>query len=87
MALGQEIAAQAVSDLAGINPNFLLLGRCDGAQHQGMRQPLPAARAAADDRRSNSDFAFLVNLAARILDAKADRLLVHIQPDVIHNVH
>ena len=34
-----------------------------------------------------SDFAFLVNLAARILDAKANRLLVHIQPDVIHNVH
>ena len=30
-----------------------------------------------------SDRAFLVNLAARILDAVADRLLVNIQPDVI----
>ena len=38
-------------------------------------------------RVGGSDFAFLVNLAARILDAKADRLLVHIQPDVIHIVH
>ena len=31
-----------------------------------------------------SDLAFLVNLAARILHAVADRLLVNIQSDVIH---
>jgi hypothetical protein len=33
-----------------------------------------------------SDLAFLMDLPARILDAVADRLLVNIQPDVIHNV-
>ena len=34
----------------------------------------------------SSDLAFLVDLPAGILDAVADRLLVNIQPDVIHNV-
>src|SRR5271165_7248753 len=34
-----------------------------------------------------SDLAFLVDLATRILYAIADRLLVNIQPDVIHTVH
>ena len=33
-----------------------------------------------------SHLAFLMDLPARILDAVADRLLVNIQPDVIHNV-
>jgi hypothetical protein len=37
VALRQEIAAQAVGDLAGINPIVLLLRRCDGTQHQRMR--------------------------------------------------
>src|SRR5271155_3535630 len=33
----QEVAAQAVGNLAGINLIILLLGGCDGAQHQRMR--------------------------------------------------
>src|SRR2546425_8780083 len=37
VAFRQEVAAQAVGDLAGIDAIVLLLGRCDGAQHQGMR--------------------------------------------------
>ena len=114
MALWQEVAAQAVGDFASINLIILLLGGCDGAQHQRMRylyllsvrqqmivDPAgenrcfhrhgpwlgkslhPAVQFPA--RRPN--FAFLVDLAARILHAIADRLLVNIQPDVIHNVH
>jgi len=37
VALRQEVTAQAFSDLAGIDPIVLLLGRGDGAQHQRMR--------------------------------------------------
>src|SRR5947209_2642296 len=37
VALRQEVTAQAVGDLAGINPVVFLLGRSDGAQHQRMR--------------------------------------------------
>jgi hypothetical protein len=37
VALRQEVTAQALGDLAGIDPIVLLLGRSDGAQHQGMR--------------------------------------------------
>ena len=36
MALRQEVTAQAVGDLAGINPVILLLGRGDGTKHQRM---------------------------------------------------
>jgi len=34
---GRKFAAQAVGDLAGINPIVLLFGCCNRAQHQGMR--------------------------------------------------
>src|SRR5437667_11749056 len=37
VAFRQEVAAQAVGDLAGIDAIVLLLGRSDGAQHQRMR--------------------------------------------------
>jgi hypothetical protein len=37
VAFRQEVAAQAVGDLAGVDPIDLLLGRSDGAQHQRMR--------------------------------------------------
>src|SRR5271165_3346556 len=37
VAFRQEVAAQAVSNLAGINPIILLFRRGDGAQHQRMR--------------------------------------------------
>jgi hypothetical protein len=36
MALGQEVASQAVGDLAGINLVILLLGRGDRSEHQWM---------------------------------------------------
>jgi hypothetical protein len=36
VAFRQEVAAQAVGDLAGINSIVLFLGRGDGAQHQWM---------------------------------------------------
>jgi hypothetical protein len=42
----------------------------------------PSVRIAS--RRSH--LTFLMDLPARIFDAVADRLLVNIQPDVIHNV-
>jgi hypothetical protein len=37
VALGQEIAAQAVGDLAGIDLVVLPLRRCNGPQHQRVR--------------------------------------------------
>ena len=37
MALGQEVTAQAVGNLAGIDLVVLLLGCCDRSQHQRMR--------------------------------------------------
>ncbi len=37
VALGQEIAPQAIGDLAGIDSVVLLLGRSNRAQHQRMR--------------------------------------------------
>jgi len=37
VAFWQEVAAQAVGDLAGIDAIVLLLGRSDGARHQRMR--------------------------------------------------
>src|ERR1017187_5807440 len=37
VAFGQEVTAQAVGNLAGINPIILLFRRRDGAQHQRMR--------------------------------------------------
>jgi hypothetical protein len=33
----RTLTAQAIGDLAGVDPIILLLGRCDGAQHQRMR--------------------------------------------------
>jgi hypothetical protein len=37
VALRQEIAAQAVGDLAGVNAIIFLLGGCDRSQHQRVR--------------------------------------------------
>lgn len=53
VALRQEIAPQAVRDLAGIDAVILLLGRGDRAQHRGGEQPSPQLHVASEDRRSN----------------------------------
>lgn len=58
MALGQEIAAQAVGDLAGVDPIVLLFGCGDGPLHQrmsyldgaGMGQQMIVAPAGEEDR-------------------------------------
>jgi len=57
--------------------------RCFHGHRPGLRQRLhPAVQFPA----CCLNFAFLLNLTAPILDAVADRLLVNIQSDVIHNV-
>jgi hypothetical protein len=113
VAFRQEVAAQAVGDLAGIDPIVLLFRRGDRTQHQWVRYlHLLGVRKQViidppgEDRRLHrhdpwlrkslypqiqfpaccSDRPFPVNLATRILYAVANRLLVNIQSDVIHNV-
>src|SRR5260370_15072222 len=114
VALREEVAAQAVGQLAGIDPVVLLLGRRNRPQHQrmshlylfGVRKQV-IIDPAREDRRLHGDHPWLrkslqpavqvasrrtdlalpVNLTAGILDAIADRLLVNIQPDVIHISH
>src|SRR5579862_4447348 len=113
VALGQEVAPEAVGDLAGIDAIVLLFGRRDGPQHQrvrhfygcGMRQQMvidpPAEHrcfhrdGARLRKRSHpsvqlaparADFAFLMHTTSRVLHAIADRLLVYVQPDVVHVV-
>ena len=62
MALRQEIASQAVGNLAGIDRVVLLFGRRDGPQHQrmshlnraGVRQQM-VINPAAEDRRLHGD--------------------------------
>src|SRR5882724_1057333 len=58
--------------------------RCFHGHRPGLRKRLhPAVQFPA----GCSDLAFLVNLTAGIFDAITDRLLVNIEPDVIHNVY
>src|SRR5271165_902411 len=92
VAFRQKVTAQAVGNLAGINPIILLFRRGDGAQHQRMRH-LYLGRVGQqmiiDPAREDRGFhaAFLQDLPARILDEIADRFLVNIQTDVIHTLH
>ena len=113
MAFRQKIAAQAVGDLAGIDPIVFLFGRSDCTQQEwvrylyllGVRKQVILDPPGEDGRLHRhdswlrkslypyvqfppccSDRPFPLDLAARILYAVADRLLVNIQSDVIHNV-
>ena len=113
VALGKEIAAQAVGDLAGIDAIVLPLGSGNRTKHQRMRHlhlrsmgKQMIVDPPGEDRRLHGDhpglgnsldpgiqfpprrsnLAFLVDLARRVLYAKADRLLVHIKSDVIRIV-
>jgi len=70
------VRQQMIVDPAGENRRF-------HGHRPGLRKSLHPALEFAS---RCSDLAFPVNLTAHILDAVADRLLVNIQPDVIHNV-
>jgi len=113
VALGQEVAPQAIGDLGRIDLVVLLLGCGNGPQHKrvrdlhllGMRKQM-VVNPAGEDRRfhgdhpglrqspdphiklasGRTDLALLQHTTSRVLHAITDRLLVHIQSDVIHIV-
>src|SRR5271163_585685 len=114
MALGQEVASQAVANLACIDAVVLLLGCRDRPQHQRMRHLHSRCMGqqvivdpACEHRRFHGhgprcwqglhplvelnpgrrNGAFRMHLAAYVLHAIADRLLVDVQPDEVHTGH